>query len=119
MHRTSIVLIAAAIRARERRIAQRTGVIRTRVKLLEGGASTGWLVGGPTEVRRSTGQRVARRCDSAELGEEERKGGRGLTSGVTASERGGGARALAWTRAGRARDEGERGLREQAGASWA
>ena len=37
VHRTGVAVIAAAIRARERRIAQRTGVIRTRVKLLEDG----------------------------------------------------------------------------------
>ena len=47
VHRTGVAVIAAAIRARERRIAQRTGVIRTRVKLLEdGGEADRWATGG-------------------------------------------------------------------------
>ena len=47
MYRTGVAVIAAVIRAHERRIAQRTGVIRTRVKLLEDGAT---LTGGPQGV---------------------------------------------------------------------
>jgi hypothetical protein len=55
VHRTGVAVIASAIRARERRIAQRLAVTQTRMRLLEdGGEADRWACG----PGGSTGQRV-------------------------------------------------------------
>ena len=91
-HRTAVAVIAAAIRARERRI-RATASARLWAKLLEG-RGTVWLAGGPrVRARGGAGPRDSEgarreRSRGSWRGEERRKVEEGaLTGGALVSER--------------------------------
>ena len=74
VHRTGIAVIASAIRARERRIAQRLAVTQTRMRLLEdGGEADRWACGpGGSTGQRGCGVGGAEQRASARIAERGR-----------------------------------------------